>query len=789
LLISHFSKTTTLALSPMMNFSRILRCSVLFLTTAQVVSAQASLTIAPSSFLLERWDGIAKYSVDDLVSHPNFYSTADSSSLIAPSDAKFSLKFFGARLRGYIEPKVTGDYTFWISARNGAALHLSDDLAKGKYAKRVIASIDPKTGGGSGIGSGEGNLWDQFSTQRSKSIRLEAGKKYYTEVLLQNGHLKGAHATIAWACNDGVRTVLPNDVVFSYINTTDDADDDFLPNAWESQYGLSVTDNGATDTLRQGERGDFDSDGLSNREEYLLGTNPALADTDGDGASDFDEVKNYGTIPTKSDALKGELVATPELTSYNQSNTSGTWQMLNGGLIGSSFRGRIEWSFTVPRDGWWVIGLQGGLIGTLRTQEDLELGIKVDGTSLAPQQLRIINGLPTSTRLVSPFLRAGTHTFEVDVRNDMGRRTFQILSLQVESPAGFDGNQNGLPDWVDDSLLRGNQLAPVPSESPVSPLCVEGSVRYLGAASILAAGQTVNVARGLGDRHWYANVPLLESSQTPVSVTLENASQTLMVNWTRWNAMAGQELVIRVGDSVKIGGWLNLGDAGQVSITVAGITRSIAAASSFVQGFAQAGNYPVSVTHANGTRTSAMIRVMSADFGEIPIFYSEIPAWRSFAGVPSLLKITAAPELLIDRAVAEGAGQKTFLRAMTDGTHTLAARCPSGAIVSLGSVTSVGVADTVKNDAATYIGSTADGYRIMRSPIVVTGLPVGGRVVITIFRAGVKFMDGTSVKTLTLADFVDGVAWIDFHYPAKLGGGYCHYMDVYDAQNRHLGRR
>jgi hypothetical protein len=72
---------------------------------------------------------------------------------------------------------------------------------------------------------------------------------------------------------------------------------------------------------------------------------------------------------------------------------------------------------------------------------------------------------------------------------------------------------------------------------------------------------------------------------------------------------------------------------------------------------------------------------------------------------------------------------------------------------------------------------------------VVTDLPPGGRVVLTIFRAGVTFMDGTTVKTLTAADFVDGVAYVEFRYPSDLGGGYCHYMDVYDAQNWHLGRR
>jgi hypothetical protein len=30
---------------------------------------------------------------------------------------------------------------------------------------------------------------------------------------------------------------------------------------------------------------------------------------------------------------------------------------------------------------------------------------------------------------------------------------------------------------------------------------------------------------------------------------------------------------------------------------------------------------------------------------------------------------------------------------------------------------------------------------------------------------------------------------VEFRYPSDMSGGYCHYIDVYDAQNRLLGRR
>lgn len=54
-------------------------------------------------------------------------------------------------------------------------------------------------------------------------------------------------------------------------------------------------------TPETGLPGDDDRDGLTNAEEAKLGTNPEVADTDGDGLSDYEEVKIYHTDPLKAD--------------------------------------------------------------------------------------------------------------------------------------------------------------------------------------------------------------------------------------------------------------------------------------------------------------------------------------------------------------------------------------------------------------------------------------------------------------------------------------------------------
>ncbi|MCB1875956.1 MAG: carboxypeptidase regulatory-like domain-containing protein [Chromatiales bacterium] len=85
-----------------------------------------------------------------------------------------------------------------------------------------------------------------------------------------------------------------------------DADGDGLTDEYERANGLDPND--PADAFQ-----DQDGDGLSATEEFQVGTNPRVADTDGDGIADGDEVNDLGTNPLSADSDGDGLLDGDEL--------------------------------------------------------------------------------------------------------------------------------------------------------------------------------------------------------------------------------------------------------------------------------------------------------------------------------------------------------------------------------------------------------------------------------------------------------------------------------------------
>lgn len=106
-------------------------------------------------------------------------------SLEAPSGLG---EYYLTRMRGYLHPPVTGEYTFWVASDNSSQLWLSTNEDPRK-AKRIafVARYN-------WVGPRE---WSHYPSQRSETILLKAGQSYYIEAW-QEQTSGDDHLAVAW---------------------------------------------------------------------------------------------------------------------------------------------------------------------------------------------------------------------------------------------------------------------------------------------------------------------------------------------------------------------------------------------------------------------------------------------------------------------------------------------------------------------------------------------------------------------------------------------------------------
>ena len=146
------------------------------------------------SITREVYSNIGGNAISDLISSPNYPNAPSETSELtdffeAPTDVA---EAYGQRVRGYIVPPVTGDYTFWIASDDNGALYLSTDSNPAN--KQLIAQVTGWT---------SPRQWDVEAAQRSASIRLEASRAYYIEALMKEGG-GGDNLAVRWLRPDGL---------------------------------------------------------------------------------------------------------------------------------------------------------------------------------------------------------------------------------------------------------------------------------------------------------------------------------------------------------------------------------------------------------------------------------------------------------------------------------------------------------------------------------------------------------------------------------------------------------
>ncbi len=149
------------------------------------------------TILREYWLSVQGTGVSSLTGHsayPN--SPTGSEQLTSLEGATNTGDNYGARIRGYLHPLVTGSYTFWLASDDGGELRLSTSDNPANAAR--IAYVDGWT---------SPREWTKYPSQRSAAVNLAAGQKYYIEVLHKEA-TGGDHFAVSWQGPGIAQTVI-----------------------------------------------------------------------------------------------------------------------------------------------------------------------------------------------------------------------------------------------------------------------------------------------------------------------------------------------------------------------------------------------------------------------------------------------------------------------------------------------------------------------------------------------------------------------------------------------------
>ena len=671
---------------------------------------------------------------------------------------------------GYFDITVDGTYRFYM---------VSDDV--GRLIIDGVAAIDMNSSG-----------WhDKYAdiplTTGSHSIRVE-----YTE--------KADRATLMlyWSGPNFAQKVMKD--CFWYTDTPSaaltetlawqrDTDHDGISNVVETKNG---TDLKTTDS---------DGDGLTDYEEiYIYHTNPNKADTDGDGIDDYTETKLAFSDPNKADfnGLQTELAA------INGSAASGVstncWQKSGNDIYAIARNGWLEYDFTLAQAGAYVAEVSGTQYNSLTTQSAFDLNAYADGLAAGRRTLNASAGNVGKVIFFLPQLAAGTHKLKLNWNNVSSNTFLQINCVRILALGGADTNNNGTADWIDNRLTNLSEVT-IPATSTISPVCIEGdnaaridAITFSG--SYTAPGETVvmPIAARAAKNRWYANIPLDPvAANTNLTVNFNdiNKTTTQAITWTPTNVLTPltAPILVRVGDSLKLTAVptaANVSTDGTVTISVNGTHQTVTEKFAAYK-FASTGSYTVEASFqptAGGTPLTGSITVKAVPAGFNGTPYAILGYERSWSNpnIPAEAILESDSGLMLFRTnLTTGCNLAFYGR--TAGQSWITARLGDNGPIMASGYVSILDCNTHKNDGYyKLIDTFSDGSKMIEGYIVLTNIPSDLTIKLQIATAGTTFEDGTTIKTLTAADFdANGICRYRMLKSATSVTATCHTINFYEG--------
>jgi endoglucanase len=160
------------------------------------------------TILRESWAGVNGLAVADLTSSPNYPNNPTGSEQLNLFEGPTNVgDQYGSRIRGYIHPPITGAYTFWIASDDASNLLLSTNDSPANATR--IAFVTEWT---------DSRQWTKFPSQRSASINLVGGQRYYIEAIHKEA-TGGDNLAVSWQGPGFGQAVIPGNFLSPFVVT------------------------------------------------------------------------------------------------------------------------------------------------------------------------------------------------------------------------------------------------------------------------------------------------------------------------------------------------------------------------------------------------------------------------------------------------------------------------------------------------------------------------------------------------------------------------------------------
>ncbi len=156
------------------------------------------------------WTNISGDYVTNLTVNARYPNNPDITGIITSFNCpKDWADAYGTRVRGFLIPPTTGNYTFWIASDDYSELWLSTDKNPANAVK--IAYINGYT---------DWQVWTKYASQKSATKTLTAGQPYYIMALHKEGG-GGDHLSVAWSGPGIAQQIIPGDCLMPYASDYD----------------------------------------------------------------------------------------------------------------------------------------------------------------------------------------------------------------------------------------------------------------------------------------------------------------------------------------------------------------------------------------------------------------------------------------------------------------------------------------------------------------------------------------------------------------------------------------